>query len=602
MKIAHIFNEIKEGRQEFITPQEFDINYIDNYNRVGKNKVDNLQDDFEKKYYHALFPVEDRSIISKYDEEKLNSILENFDNQLLLISGDFWGIQKFIFNDLTSKKASKILRSRSAILQLITYAVTKIIKDEFKNSDTLLFGAGKFLIIAGYEENYKEKINSTQKELDKFFIQNYFGENGIILSSVETTKNNIENQDSEEMKEDLLKLGKNNELNKLNKFNFYNLDEVVIDIFEDAKNDSEICHFCKKRIATEKIDGEECCEICANQIALGEYLTKKEYVKIYETDKKSNDIFLLEYDNRFFYAKFSNEMELDIDVFDISNKRYRGIPKWSLNSYVAKKDDYSIKSFEEIQGNSQGLMALKADVDKLGDTFRNYYMTSFKKFNRLSRELDFFFSDYVTYYISQNYNNIYIVFAGGDDLFLIGEYKEVIKLVKDIRNKFYQFSVNKSTLSMGFVMFKHSTPINYISDLADEAEKRAKEVKDENGNTRNGIDIFGIPMKFDEFTEISDLVEKLTKKLEEQNKDTTTFYYRVLDLCDMRESLNEDNFKIENAQWKSKLSYIFKRNINNDIELLKEFNSAIEKYGKKLKPSLFLKIYQNRENLNKENK
>ena len=137
MKIAHIFNEIEKNNsteKQYISAQEFSISYIldKNYNNYTPKELDDLKDDFTKKYYHALMPLNDKSIISNYDNAKLKSIVERLGKQLVLISGDFWGIQKFIFDSLTSKKAPKIIRSRSAMVQLITHVIVQIIKEKFE--------------------------------------------------------------------------------------------------------------------------------------------------------------------------------------------------------------------------------------------------------------------------------------------------------------------------------------------------------------------------------------------------------------------------------------------------------------------------------------
>lgn len=605
-KIEHIFNAINRKKENNISikHQPFEVDYIDEIiNKKANNlKIEDIKTDTDKLYYEAL-KASENSIISKYDEDKISKLIENFDNNVLMISGDFWGIQKFIFTDISSKKASKILRSRSAMIQLITYAVTDIIKNEFKNSDIVLFGAGKFLILANYEDDYKTKLNKIQKELDKYFINNFFAQNGFVISTQITTKERLLNQNSEEMKEDLISLGKNNEINKLKKFDFENLEEFSIDIFKEVKRDDDICEFCKKRVSNTKAEGENACEICANQINLGTYLTKKEFVKIYTSNEESkNDIKILEFNNIKYWAKFYKEekdiynCEIEGDVFDISNKKYRNISKWSLSSFVAKEDN-KIKSFEELSKNSSGLMALKADVDRLGDTFRDFYMTSFKKFNRLSRELDFFFSNYVPYWVeNSDYKNLYIIFAGGDDLFLIGEYKEIVKFAKELREKFYKFALQKATLSMGLVMFKHSTPINFISNLADEAESRAKEVKFKNNlQTRDGIDIFTIPMKFDEFNDIDKQWEEINNELINKEVDTTTFYYRLIELTQMKENLNE-KFNVVDSMWKSKISYIYKRNLTKmDEKIYHKLVNLIDEYGKKLQPFIFLTIYKNRD-------
>lgn len=637
MQIEHIFNAVKRENnkeEKFINPQEFEIEYIQNYNKNYQKEPTELKDDFYNRYYYSLYPSDSDKIISKYDDNKIDSLVEKLGEDILMISGDFWGIQNFIFDGLTSDKASKILRSRSAMVQLITFVVVNIIKEKFKDSDSVLFGAGKFLILAKYEKNFKSKIDEIQKELDNYFLENFFGQNGFILSTQKTTKEKILNQDSKKMKEDLENLGKDNELRKLSKFNFLDIseDKILINPFREANSDDKICKFCSKRV---KLNNKnEACGICDNQINLGAKLANFKYAKIYEgKNEKRDNIEIFEFNENKYFITFykskdviqlkNNDFELgifDIDP-DYENKKIDiRFPTWSLGSITPKFENENNlkepKSFSDFLKNdkgkivSQGLIALKADVDKLGNTFREFYFENFKKFNRLSRELDFFFSDFATDLIAKKYNNLYVVFAGGDDLFLIGEYKEVIKFAKEIRDEFYEFSLKKATLSMGLVMFKPSTPINYISHLADDAEKRAKsvisnELKDKTKDeieklkneskeeiTRDGIDIFGISMKFNEFLDIEKKFQDITDSLKGDKREKTTFYYRLIELCDMRENINRD---IKNAMWKSKLNYVIQRNMQRDTELYESLSELIDKFGEKFKPSIFLKIYENRD-------
>lgn len=596
MQIEHIFNAVKTkvDNNKSIDSQEFTKGYWKN------NKENYIHDaeypnDFSRLYYHALVPSNNSTIISQYDEEKIENLTQKLGNNLLLISGDFWGIQKFIFDGLTSSKSSKVLRSRSAMVQLITYAVVSKIKKEFKDSDTLLFGAGKFMILAKNENT--QKIEAIQKELDGYFLKNFFGQNGFILSSTVTTKEKLLKQ-KESMQSDLDSLGTDNDTKKLNKFDLLNLKEndICIDSFEGEDiTDATSCKFCNKRIESRRVDSDtKACQVCFYQIELGKRLTKNRYLSVFESDKVENkeNIEIIKLGDIYYYASFGGDADkLFGEIFDISSDDYYDYPKWSLNSYVAKEDNGEIKDFSVLAQNSSGLMALKADIDKLGDTFRELYKEDFRKFNRLSREVEFFFSDYITSLLIDK--NIYTVFAGGDDLFLIGEYREIVEVTKTIRDEFYKFSLQKTTISMGLVMFKATTPINFVSKLADEAEQRAK-------IERDSIDIFGVSMKFDEFLEIENDFLKVTKFLENQNDDKTALYYRLIELCDMKENINKD---IRNAMWKSKLNYLFRRNVkreDNNSEIFNLLNRLIEK-GEKFKPSIFLKIYQNRDK-NKEKK
>ena len=600
MQIEHIFNAVNPKTNHTIPSQEFEVGYWkntnENYNPPDDDKL--AHSDFAQMYYNPLVSSDKDKIISRYDDDKLKRLTSTLGDNLLLISGDFWGIQKFIFDGITASKASKILRSRSAMVQLITYAVVDSIKQVFPKSEALLFGAGKFMILAKEEKEFITKIDTLQKELDSYFLRNFFGQNGFILSSTTTTREKLLNQQN--MEDDLLNLGRDNDIKKLNKFDLLicSDDDILIDPFKVAQIDDAICEFCNKRIKSHNVDDNEACAICFNQIELGKQLTKKPYLTIFKSSQKEpkETIEIIKLGSSSYYAKFEEKVTIEGDSFDIDLKKgYHDYPKWSLNSYVATDENGEIKTFDKYVEKSSGLMALKADIDKLGDTFRELYKEDFRKFNRLSREVEFFFSDYITSLVAKK-ENVYTVFAGGDDLFLIGEYREIVSLAKEIRDEFYNFSLEKTTISMGLVMFKPSTPIHFVSNMADEAEKRAK-------IERDSIDIFGISMKFDEFCQIEEKFFWVIKYLKKNKVDTTTLYYRLIELCDMRENLSralndkDHKFNPNDAMWKSKLNYLFVRNIkeeNNDSEIFETINQLIEE-GEKFKPSLFLQIYRNRD-------
>ena len=68
MKIAHIFNEVKRkdnDTKKFISPQEFDVDYISK-NKGYSNKNYQINSDYDKLYYEALQPIKDGDIVSKW--------------------------------------------------------------------------------------------------------------------------------------------------------------------------------------------------------------------------------------------------------------------------------------------------------------------------------------------------------------------------------------------------------------------------------------------------------------------------------------------------------------------------------------------------------
>ena len=60
------------------------------------------------------------------------NIKNSLQDNMMLICGDFWGIQKFIFERLSSKNASKVLRAKSAFIQLFTEYLAKYIRNKLE--------------------------------------------------------------------------------------------------------------------------------------------------------------------------------------------------------------------------------------------------------------------------------------------------------------------------------------------------------------------------------------------------------------------------------------------------------------------------------------
>ncbi len=58
------------------------------------------------------------------------------------------------------------------------------------------------------------------------------------------------------------------------------------------------------------------------------------------------------------------------------------------------------------------------------------------------------------------------------------------------------------------------------------------------------------------------MIKEVTEFLENHSQDTSSIYYRLIELCEMKERLDralsgEIQFNPQDALWKSKLNYIF---------------------------------------------
>lgn len=104
---------------------------------------------------------------------------------LLLIQGDFFGIQNFIFSghEKTNGKMAKILRGRSFYVSLLTEACALRILEalDLPSTAQITNAAGKFLIVAPNTPRTVERLQTLRREIDDWFVQHTCAEAGIGL-------------------------------------------------------------------------------------------------------------------------------------------------------------------------------------------------------------------------------------------------------------------------------------------------------------------------------------------------------------------------------------------------------------------------------------
>ncbi len=175
-----------------------------------------------------------------------------------------------------------------------------------------------------------------------------------------------------------------------------------------------------------------------------------------------------------------------------------------------RMEDFSIDkgdvlTFEAIAATGLGdkrLGVLVADVDQLGlimsEGLRKGSETpSLLRVAALSRMLDLFFAGYLNKICQQVSNEnsteqkiaselFYILYAGGDDLFIVGPWYEVLLLAKRIDEEFHAYCADNPDMSIsaGYVQVKPRYPVQKFAALTKDAEKRAKD------EGRNRIHLF----------------------------------------------------------------------------------------------------------------
>lgn len=186
-----------------------------------------------------------------------------------------------------------------------------------------------------------------------------------------------------------------------------------------------------------------------------------------------------------------------------------------INYHFPKKEDCQIMDFDEISKQDEGdnkLAALKIDVDNLGKVFRN---RSEKEYHILSNELAHFFDQTLLKILQQkNFENqIYVVFSGGDDCFLIGTWTSIVDLAVQIHFEFNLLNkklkkevptlAQELTFSAGITIFPPKYP---MQQMAEEVEEYLLQAKNEG---RNKITIMGYALTWEEYGKVLQIKNQL---------------------------------------------------------------------------------------------
>lgn len=99
-----------------------------------------------------------------------------------------------------------------------------------------------------------------------------------------------------------------------------------------------------------------------------------------------------------------------------------------------------------------------------------------------------------------------ILYAGGDDIFVVGRWDKIIEFAEEVRNDFVDY-IKKDDISIsgGIAIVHPKFPIAKAAEMAGEAEDMAKAYEKEGKPRKNAFCMFGRAISWDgEFTYVKD--------------------------------------------------------------------------------------------------
>jgi len=579
-----------------------------------------------------------------------HAIINTEKQKFLYVVADLSGIQNYIFNlsKEQSKGVSKVLRARSFYLSAITRGIIFSLLNRLglPTVCNLQDCGGKLMLLAPNTEPVKENLKNAQLDIEHWFLENFCGDltlNIAVSDALSKSDFEIANFKDNVLKKINMKL----DLEKKQKLsctliNSSQWDEdkfVRTDMKFPDREGEKICAISGKYPAmNEKIDfGSEkelyISEQCKTEWEIGKYLPNADYLIYGDVPFGGKSFSILE--NTSLKIKLSLVEKKVPCLYDDKILRIEKLSYTQNNRYISvyptakevpRGLDGEILSFEQIAAKSvdeeTGLGArmigvLKADVDNLGKIFskeikikKNF---SLSRFVTLSRMINFFFTAKIPAKIEKDYKgNIYTIFAGGDDLTLIGSWESILSFAKDSYESFKDFTCrnDKITLSAGVAIVHEKYPIRRAIEIAEEYLKKSKST--DKDNLKNKITCFKTTVFWDKYKDLlaqtDDLNNYLKKSADDESSKGLTMglLYRLLRYHDMAlKSKNQSagcSPDMRELLWHSHLYYDIGRNINKDDNKLKGFITDLFNSDNVdfLKIPLFTVLYKNRKPQEKE--
>lgn len=413
----------------------------------------------------------------------------------LLFSMDISGIQDFIYT-IVSKHALRTLRARSFYLEIMMEHMIDSLLEQLNLSraNLLYCGGGHCYMLLPNTVNVQQSIENYQEKMKSWFLKHYKTELYVAIGAVACSADSLRNVPEGSYTELFQKLGRKISENKLHR---YTADEIINLNYHIEKDYSRECKVCRH---IGNVDEDGVCELCRK---IEKFSQKVLYAKFFTVVKDEEvqglplpgDCVLVADDENSVRKKMMGNAKL-IRTY-AKNKRYIGK---NVETKIWVGNYTTGQSFEELAEEAEGIPRigiLRADVDNLGQTFVGGFEEKYTTISRtaaLSRQLSLFFKLHINYILQHPEYHIYgnktkeeraatIIYSGGDDVFLVGAWNEVIELAIDLRRNLERYTQNALTISGGIGIYDDKYPVHVIAEEVGEMEDESKKLPGKNALT-----------------------------------------------------------------------------------------------------------------------
>jgi CRISPR-associated protein Csm1 len=456
----------------------------------------------------------------------------------LLVGGDISGIQKFIYT-ISSKKAAQTLRGRSFYLQLLTEAVLRLVLRELglPYTNVIYSGGGHFFLLAPVDA--KERLPEIRKIVTKKMLKHHGTSLYFALGSAEIPASGFKAGRFPEFWSRM-----HADLGRAKQRRYTELDQeihsAIFAVPETGGNPDDTCSVCGgDALQTDSfVDYDErqarICTLCDSFAKdIGRNLPIAKFVALGwqnpEDTPTGTGLDALK--------AFGLQIQfLEKAIIKVNLKGIERITLWALDDPkrtwpgtgtlpIAHSLRYTVNAVppmtldelqDKVEGGFKRLGVLRMDVDNLGDVFKKGLGTfaTLARLSTLSFQLSLYFEGWVKRICEDKSfgGNIYAVYAGGDDVFLLGPWDVMPDLALKIRNDFSEYTGRNPELhlSAGLAFIGGKYPIYQAAKEADEALQSAK-----HSAGKDAFGFIGTAWPWSEFEQVKAKFERIVRIVKE---------------------------------------------------------------------------------------
>ena len=629
------------------TPLTFDRDY---YHQVKENLVDALKGiEYSDRYLNSLLEVLEANLsfvpsstskqeiadVSLYDHMKLTAAIacclydflnekdrRNYKKELFTDSKGIWeepvfllytmdisGIQDYIYHQYGTEQVLRNLRARSFFLEIMMENIIDELLEETEltRANLIYSGGGHAYMLLPNTEDVKKKIAAFDDRVHAWLLKEFQTDLYLAMGYADCTANMLKNEPEGSYSEVFRRASQAVGVRKLSRYSAGELLELNRAHAQEHERECRICHH-SSRLTKEKI-----CERCQDLSDLSEAILSNDRIFYVIRSGRSHEKCIEVFDNCYLTVETEKEVrQSQSDAYqDINairriyskNRQYTGL---NISTKLWIGDYSTARTLGDLVKAGFGIErmgVLRADVDNLGQAFVSGFPAKYQTLSRsasFSRKLSLFFKNYINDVLRNPVysldgwkptRNAAVVYSGGDDLFVVGAWKDVLEFAVDFQNSLEKYTEGALTISAGFGLFNSTYPIAYIADETADLEEASKRLPGKNAITLLDEDKGG-SWKWDEFTRLvaGEKLQTLIGFFARFEDKGNSYLYHMVDLLRHRnEKINlarlayflarlepkrdENRNEAQEIQWEeyrkfSKQIYAWMRNEKDTRELL----------------------------------